>query len=193
VISAGIPTVLYLVARSAGVAEVKALVWTALVPAAVGAIGLARTRSLNPIAAITLFAIAVSLLAAFAGGDSRLLLIRESFVTGALGLACLVSLALPRPMMFWFGRWFATRGDRAANAVYDALWARPGFRRVNRIITVVWAFAFLAEFGIRVTLVYLLPSAAVLAAAPFVTWAITIATLAWTYRYVRAQRARSRA
>jgi hypothetical protein len=112
-------------------------------------------------------------------------------VTGALGLLCLVSLALPRPLMFYFGRWFATRGEPAAVAEFDARWGEPRFRRGNRLITLVWAGAFLGEFALRVVLVFTLPPVVVLAVAPVVLGAITLATIVWTYGYIARARRRA--
>ena len=40
--------------------------------------------------------------------DAKLLLAKDSFVTGLFGLLCLATLAAPRPLMFYFGRKFAT-------------------------------------------------------------------------------------
>ncbi len=141
-------------------------------------------------AGIVLFGLAVSGVAFAVGGGPRVLLIRESFVSAALALACLVSLALPRPLMFYFGRWFATRGEAKAQAAYDSSWSIPGFRAANRRITLVWGFAFGAEFGLRVAMAFTLPIAVVLAAGPLVLAAITAATIAWTFAYARRARAR---
>ncbi len=180
----------YSFARRNGWGEVPALLWAAAVPAASSIAGIVRERTVSPIGAIALFAIALSIVGAQLGGGPKVLLIRESFVTGALGVACLVSLALPRPLMFYFGRYFQTRGDRVAAAAFDARWSNPLFRRVNRIITLVWGGAFLGEFAVRVIMVFTLPPVAVLAIGPVVLGAITVGTIAWTFRYIAAVRRR---
>ena len=190
-INAAGPALVYSVARHAGAAEVPALLEAAVVPAAMALAGFARRRALDPIAAIALFAIAVSLIGFALGGGPRILLIRESFVSLALGLACLISFALPRPLMFYFGRWYMTRGDAVAGAAYDARWSVPQFRRVNRIITAVWAGAFLGEFTLRVVMVLTLGTVVVLSVAPLVLGVITAATIAWTLAYVSRVRARA--
>lgn len=190
-LNAAVPAVVYSLARRHGLSDVPALLWAAAVPAALSVAGLLRQRTISPIAAIALFAIAVSIIGAALGGGPKVLLIRESFVTGTLGLACLVSFALPRPLMFYFGRYFETRGDRAAVAAFNARWSSPLFRRVNRLITLVWAGAFLGEFVLRVILVFTLPAVVVLAFAPLILGAITIGTIVWTYRYIAAVRRRA--
>ncbi|HTW84440.1 MAG TPA: VC0807 family protein [Candidatus Sulfotelmatobacter sp.] len=193
VLNAAVPTVVYQIAHHRGIDDVHALLLAAIYPAVVAVFGLARRRTLDPVAGIVLFGIVVSLVAFFVGGSPQVLLIRESFVTGALGVLCFVSLLFPKPLMYWFGRWFATHGDAAAARVYDALWERPQVRTANRLLTVVWGVAFCGEFVLRVVFVVTLPIPVVLAVSPIVLAAITIATLTWTFAYVRVLRARAAA
>jgi hypothetical protein len=189
VLDAVVPAAVYAFARRAGSAEVPALLYAAIVPGVMAAAGYARRRAVDPVAAIVLFAIVVSVAGFLLGGGPRVLLIRESFVSLALGVACLVSFALPRPLMFYFGRWYNSRGDAAAAAAFDARWSVPLFRRVNRLITAVWAAAFLGEFGLRVLMVLTFPTVVVLAVAPLVLGAVTAGTIVWTFAYIaRVQR-----
>jgi hypothetical protein len=148
-------------------------------------VSIVRQRTLDLIAALALVGIAVSMLAVLLGGDPKLLLIRESFITGALSIACFVSLLFPRPLMFYFGRYFSTANDPARSAQYNGLWQYPYFRFVNRVITVVWGVAYTGEFILRVILVYTVPPAVVLAVSPLMQGGITILTLAWTFAYAR--------
>ena len=70
---------------------------------------------------------------------------KESIFTGVFGLAFLVSLALPRPLIFHLGRQFNAAGDPAAEAAWDASWSIPGYRRVFRLLTAVWGLGLLAR------------------------------------------------
>jgi hypothetical protein len=91
------------------------------------------------IAALVFAGFMVSIIAVLLGGNPRVLLVRESFFTGALGVSCFVSLVLfPRPLMFYFGRYFATGDNPAKIAEYNALWQYPYVRHVQRLITLVW-------------------------------------------------------
>jgi hypothetical protein len=194
VVSAVVPALVYQLARRFGVAEVPALAFAAIPPAVVSVAGLVRRRVLAPIAVLVLLGLAVSALGLALGGGAKIVLIRESFFTGMLGLVCFLTLvAWPRPLMFYFGRWFATQGDPEAMARFDAMWSIPQFRAVNRRITVVWGVAYLGEFALRVAMALTLPTAVVLVAGPVILTAITIATVAWTFAYVRRSRARARA
>ncbi len=191
VLNAAIPLILYrLTKRYLSGSEMTALSVAALFPLGESVVDLAGSRTLDPIAVIVLLGVAVSMVAVAFGGSVTLLLIRESLFTGALGLACFASLALPRPLMFYFGRRFMTGNDPHKIAEFEANWQHPYFRFVNRLITVVWGVAFTTEFLVRVILVYTLPAATVLAVAPVILGGITIATILWTFAYVRRVRAR---
>ena len=170
---------------------VQALILSGMFPMAHSVIGLARRRYLDIIGIIVLVGIAVSLVATMLGGGARLLLLRESFVTGALGLVALSSFAWRRPLMFYIGQQFSSGGDPEARRQFDALWEdRPRARRTFRILTLVWAIGWLGEFALRVVMIELFTIAQVLAISPIVFNAINIGLMAWTFAYVR--RARSR-
>jgi hypothetical protein len=137
------------------------------------------------IAIFSLLGIIVSIIGVALGGDTKILLIRESFFTAMLGVACFISLLLPRPLMFYVGRQFMTGKDPAKMAEFDARWQHPYARFVHRLITIVWGSAYVGEFIIRVILVYTLSTALVLVLSPILLGAITIGTIAWTLAYVR--------
>jgi hypothetical protein len=50
---------------------------------------------------------------------------------------------------------------------------------------------YLAEFSIRLTLIFLVPAAAVLAISPVLLGGMTVATIFWTFRYARRTRERA--
>ena len=190
ILNGAIPLAIYLILKQYHYSDLIALSASVLFPAIGSVVSIVRQRTLDLIAALALVSIAVSMLAILLGGDPKLLLIRESFITGALGIACFVSLLFPRPLMFYFGRYFATANDPARRAQYNGLWQYPSFRFVNRVITVVWGVAYTGEFLLRVILVYTVPPAVVLAVSPLMQGGITILTLAWTFAYARRAAAR---
>src|SRR5208337_5202234 len=65
---------------------------------------LARFRRLDAVSLLAVIGIFLSLAAMALGGNPRLLLARESLVTGIIGLLFLASLLLPRPLMFYLAR-----------------------------------------------------------------------------------------
>src|SRR5437763_9203820 len=144
-----------------------------------------RQRQLDVLGIIVLAFLAISALISFIGGDPRLLLIRESFLTVVLGVVCIVSLLFPRPIWFYIIRYFATGNDPAKASAFNARWQFPAFRSYIRIITVVWGIVYLVEFPVRVFMVYHLSIQQYLAIGPIVFYAVTFAVIAFTIAYAR--------
>jgi hypothetical protein len=170
--------------------QVIALGLSATFPTVNGLLTIVRRRHLDIIGAVVLTGIAFSILATLVGGDPKLLLIRESFVTGALGIVCLTSLVWPRPLMFYIGRQFSVGEDPAKIAEFNALWQYPRARHTFRVMTIVWAIGWISEFALRVVMVWTLSIPEVLAISPLVFNGITIGLIAWTIAYGRRQRQR---
>lgn len=193
VLATAIPLTCYFVAkRWFGATDLRALMAATIFPLMQSVVGLARRRELDPVALIVLLGIVTSASAFVLGGDPRLLLIRESFFTAALGIACLLSLVfMPRPIMFYVGRYFMAGRDSVRRARFDAGWQNPGIRRAHHLITLVWGVVYVSEFVVRAVMVYRLSSAVVLAVSPIVMGVATFATVAWTFRYAARLRARA--
>ena len=169
------------------------LLIAALPPAIYGIVGIIRKGHIDYVAALVVLGILITVVAAFITGDQKIFLIRESILTGALGIVCLVSLLFPKPLMFYFGRQFMSGGDPTKAAYYNSLWQYPRFRFSNYLITVVWGIGFVVEFALRVVLVYTLSVAEVLAIAPIVFNAITIGLILWTVAYGNRARRKGQA
>jgi hypothetical protein len=190
-VNAGAPIVAYQVLTGNGVGVAQALTVSAVFPVIGILWGFARTRSPDMIGIVSLAFIVVGVATSLISGDPRFILIKESLLTGVFGLVCLVSLLLPRPLMFYFGRQFAGSGDPARAAAFEALWQYPRFRRVNRTITVVWGVGYLAEAALRVVLSFVVPIPVFLIVSPVVALGVTIALISWTLAYARRSARRS--
>lgn len=191
------PYVLYQALTGQGVPIVNALAITAIFPVIGLVVGWVRTRHLDTLAIIALVLIVIGQITGLAFQAPAVFLIKESFVTGALGVACLISLLLPRPAMFYVGRYFASGGNPAVAQRYNALWQYPYFRFTQRLITTVWAAAYIAEALIRLALVRALGTskqgvATILAISPLLLGGVTLLALAWTFWYVRRSVAKGR-
>jgi hypothetical protein len=190
-IDAGVPTGCYWLSMTyLSHSEVIGLIVASIFPTLKSVYGLLRKRELDPLSIAILIGLVFGMAVLFIGGGPKLLLLRESLFTGAFALACLVSLAFRsrRPLMFFFGRVFATGNDPVRRAWYDQLWRYPGFRRVQRIITLVWGLVFLGEFTLRVALIYTVSPATVLAVSPAVLGGATLLTMLWTFSYAGRSR-----
>jgi len=172
------------------VSDIEALAISAVPAIIYGMVSIVRQRQLDLIAGITIVGIAVTMTAAFVGGDPRLFLIRESFLTVALGIASLVSLLFPRPLWFYIFRYFVSGNDPERRAAFDANWQYALFRSYIRIVTIVWGVTYLGEFILRVILVYNLSIPQFLAISPFIFYGITIGVIAFTIAYGNRTRRR---
>jgi hypothetical protein len=108
-----------------GISTAAALGLAGVFPAAGNVASLARRRRIDIIGAIVLTGIIVSIFAVLLGGDPKIVLVRESFVTGALGVVCLLSLLFPRPLLFYIGREFSTGDDPVRIAAFNDLGQVP--------------------------------------------------------------------
>jgi len=138
------------------------------------------TRRLDIFGIIVLIGIAVSILGALLGGGQKVLLIRESFVLGAIGLACLVSLVFPKPLGYYSARQLLTANDPKKRSGFEALWQAPSFRQTVWRGTIFWGVLMLGDFLLQVLIVYTLPVVVVLIVSPIAVGGLRLAGLAVT-------------
>lgn len=184
VLNAVVPVILYsLSKRYYSPSEFTALVIAALFPLGKTAFDLLRHGQFDPISVVVLLGITTDGVALLFGGSPILLLARESMFTGAFGVACFASLLLPRPMMFYFSRYFIAGTDRERQARFNSAWQFREVRFCHRLITTVWGCVFVGELLIRLALIYRLPTALVLVISPILLGVLTIATMIWAFSY----------
>lgn len=184
-----LPLLTYFLLTGAGWSAVTALLASGVWPAAETVVLLAVRRRIDEFGVIALLFIGLGVVAGLGFNSARLVLVKESAVTGLFGLLVLGSLLLPRPLMFYFGRKFATDGTPEAVAYWNGLWRYPSFRRTQRVISVVWGVAFVAEAGVRVALSYALPTSAMAVVSAILPLAAVGALVTWTVSYGRRARA----
>lgn len=187
------PFVVYEIGRHYGLADSIALALSA-VPPALSVLGSwAWRRRLDPIGAVALISIVAGLVAmAFLNGNEVLFKMRDSVITGAFGLVCLVTLVAPvKPAMFVMGRALTGDADKDKVGEFDALWEEPRARRVFTVLTAVWGVGLVAEAAARAALIYVLSTGVFLAVTPVVFWVVLGSLIYFTVTYVRASRRRA--
>jgi hypothetical protein len=150
-------------------------------------------RRADEMTMMILIFMALGVISYVAFNSARMILVKDSAITGLFGVVTLLSLLAPRPLMFYFGRKFGTDGSRKAVAEWNGLWQYPGFRRTQRIITTVWGVAFLAEGGARIALVFVLSTGTMVLVNGILPFALITALVFWTMSYAKRSRARSAA
>ncbi|MFC5663670.1 VC0807 family protein [Kitasatospora misakiensis] len=150
----------YLLHSGLGTSEFAALAWSSAFPVARTVLGLVKDRTLNRFAALMLGVNLVGLALTAVSGDARLMLAKEAVLSGFMALAILGSALTARPLMSAALRPFLTKGEAAREAAWDRLAAgsRP-FRRYERLFSVIWGTALLAECVGRVVGAFTLPVA----------------------------------
>jgi intracellular septation protein A len=176
-INALAPFATYEILTGRGVSELTALAVGALFPLAAIAVSVVRTRRLDPFAAVALASIAVGLTGGLVFDSPRILLVKDSIITAAIGLAFLGSLFARRPLIFVFARRLVS--DPAA---LDQRWSVPDGRRRFRTLTLVWGVALVAEATVRVGLSFILAPGLFMVVSPLLAVAVFSSVTAWTLR-----------
>ncbi|MFF2661459.1 VC0807 family protein [Kitasatospora sp. NPDC058032] len=150
----------YLLHSGLGLSEFAALAWSSAFPVARTVLGLVGERTLNRFAALMLGVNLVGLALTAVSGDARLMLAKDSVLSGFMALAILASAPTARPLMSAALRPFLTKGDPARDDAWDRLaTGSRAFRRHERLFSAVWGGALLAECAARVVGAFTLPVA----------------------------------
>jgi hypothetical protein len=174
--------------------ETGALYASAIPPIVWSIVEFARTRRIDALSVLVLLGIVLSIVAMALGGGPRALLMRESFVSGAIGVAFLLSLAFARPLIFYLARATVAREEANGAGRFEAAWdERPALRRSLRLMTLAWGAGLTTEMLLRCWMVWHWSVERVLVASPIVSYAIYGGLLGWTFWYRRRLRRRSQA
>ncbi|MEU1662076.1 VC0807 family protein [Streptomyces sparsogenes] len=184
------PIITYHALKDHGWSEFAALLASGVWPVLDSAVHVVWRRRLDEFAVVTLVFLVITAVVSLVGAHStRALLVKDSCVTGLFGLLCLVTLLTPRPLMFYFGRKFATDGTAESTAWWNGLWQYEGFRKTMITMTAVWGVAYCLEAGTRVALAYTLSTDTMVTLSPVLIYAVLGALALWTARYgKRSQR-----
>ena len=184
------PFLVYQIAHHNGLADSTSLAVASVVPALWVLGNWLGRRRLEVIPGLALFGLTAGLVAVLAfHGNELVLKLRESLITGTLGLVFLGSLALSgRPAIYHLGRAMASSQGASSRAHFETLWGEDRARRVIHVLTILWGIGLVGEAALRVLLAVLLPTGTFLAVAPVVGWVI-IGSLMWfTVSYIRSSR-----
>lgn len=175
------PLLAYEILTALGLSELTALAAGSLFPLVGLLIGAVRSRRLEWFALASLAGIAIGLTGGFLLHSAQFLLVKDSIITGGIGLVFLASLATSRPLIYIFARQMAA--DPAARDRFEQRWTRqPQLRASITVMTGVWGVGLLAEAGLRVGLSFLLTPATLLAISPLLAAAVFAPLAIWTLR-----------
>lgn len=178
----GLPLAAYYLLHLAGATD-----WVALLAGTLAA-GVrivwvaARDRTWNLFATVILLSFLVGLGLAFVSGDPRFLLLKDSVLTGTIGICFLVSTAVGRPLTLAAAQSWGEGRSGSLVADYDT---DPLVRRGHRVCSLAWGFGLLAEALIKVPLVYLLPVEVMVGLSTAITVTAISLLVAFTFGYIR--------
>ncbi|MFF4320070.1 VC0807 family protein [Streptomyces sp. NPDC001568] len=147
-------------------------------------------RKVDEFAVVTMVFLVITAVVGLVGDHSaRTLLVKDSVVTGLFGVLCLATLLAKRPLMFYFGRKFATDGTARSTAWWNGLWQYEGFRTTMRRMTLVWGVAYVIEALVRVVLSYSVNTKTMVVISPIMVYAVLAALGVWTALYGKRSQA----
>lgn len=152
------PIAVFYICRAAGLDDLTSLLISAIAPLGSITYHAVVARRLNGFAlfigAILVLNVAVALTAA----DARTLLARDGWITGVAGLFFFGTLWAARPIIYTLVRPLGEGRIGPPGMPWDDVWDRyPLFRRVFRVLTVIWAVGLLVDAAVRVIFAYALP------------------------------------
>lgn len=184
-----VPVVLYNLLLDYFSSFVSLLIAT-LVPLLDNLYHIVKHRKADAFGLFMLTGFVLSLLAFLLGGSEKLILMRESLVTGILGLIFIGSLFYSKPLIYHFAIRFSSSGESEQKGKFAYNWGIPYFRFVIRLMTAVWGISLLAEAVIKTILVYELSISAFLAVSQIIFYSIIGVTILWTVIYRRYAKTR---
>lgn len=146
-------------------------------------------RRVDALSLIVLIGIVLSLFGMALGGDARLLLIRESLVSGLIGVVFLASLLIGKPLIYFLARATMQRQHGAEGAARFQQWSESAIvRRGLTMMTLFWGLGLTGEAGMRTWLALIWPPQRFLAIAPPLGYAFAGVLAGWTFWYTRRLR-----
>ncbi|WP_079319072.1 VC0807 family protein [Microbispora sp. GKU 823] len=147
----------YLLHGAFGTSEVAALAVSGVIPAVRVVAGIVRDRTLNGLAGLTLAVNVAGIALSFVTGDARMMIAKDSALSGVISLFMMLSAFTARPVMTPGMRAFITRGNAVREAAWERLAGSARFRRAERRFTGIWGGALLADCAARLIGAFTLP------------------------------------
>ncbi len=134
----------------------QALAASALPPLAWMAYDYIRLRHFDALSALVLVGITLSLALTLLGRAPLEHAVEAPMISGSIGIVFLLSLLLPRPLVFYLARSKLTRKNREGAAEFEQHWREhPGLVAIIRRMTVVWGVGLVAENVLRCWIVWM--------------------------------------
>ena len=142
-------------------------------------VGIIRKGRPDLIATVSLVTVLLSLGLAAASDDTRVLQIRESYITAIMGLVFIVSSMMKKPILWLLAR------HQAKSEEHRAALEHPDRKKMLGTVNAVWGWSFILEFAAKLWMIENLPISRVLALSPIMFYGVTAVTFLWTLWWLR--------
>jgi hypothetical protein len=167
-LNAAVPLLGYALLRPRVGSDAVALAIAGAVPVAVTVAKFAVRRKVDPIGVVALLAFGVALVVmALSGGNPLVLKLHDAVVTGPLGVVCLVSVAVRRPLHRVVIQLLARRDPRLRLALRN-----PATRRASMVMTALVGTVLVVHALVLLALALTEPTGTFLALSKPVGWSI---------------------
>lgn len=161
------------------IGHLMALSIVTLIPLVENVFHFAKHRNLDVFGGLMLMTFILSLVMVLLGGSEKMLLLRESMITGIVGIVFLSSLLLNKPMIYHL----ASRFTRVTNI--EQKWQNAYFRKMMRNMTLIWGVLLVLEACTKVVMIYELSVGEVLALSSVVLYSFVGVAIGLTVVYRR--------
>lgn len=166
-----VPLAAYTLIRPHAGSDATALAIAAAIPVACTAGEFAWRRRIDPIGVFAVLGYGVALIALLlSGGNPLVLKLHEAVLTGPLGLICLASVAVGRPLHLVVLRALARRDPKWTSAV-----ERLGHGRTSAVLTAIIGTTLSIHALVALVLALLLPTGTYLAVSRPIGWCVIAA------------------
>ena len=164
-----------------GWSDYQALLAVTVIPGVFALVGIIRKGRPDLIASISLVTILLSLGLAAASDDTRVLQIRESYITLIMGVVFVVSSMVRKPILWLLAK------HQAKSEEHRAALEHPQRKKMLGTVNAVWGWSFVLEFGAKLWMIENLPISRVLALSPVMFYGVTAVTFLWTLWWLRRE------
>jgi hypothetical protein len=158
-----------------------------LVPIASNVFNFIRRRSFDVVGLIVLLGMIIGTLPAIWGGSMRILLVRESFLTGVIGIVLIVSsFFMRKSIMYYIVHEVLTANETLPEEDFAVVWRSKAFQLECRTASIVWGVILVGEFCLRAFMAFRLDVGFVIAVVPVLFTSLLLCAGAATAIWLRA-------
>lgn len=182
----GFLTYITYVILSSYFSNLTSLIIAVLIPILENIFLFVKNKNVDIFGIFMFISILFSIIGLLFGGDEKIILLRESIVTGIMGVIMLFSLMFSKPIIYYFAIKFTTSDDDKSKSEFNEKWETSIiFRNTMKRLTLMWGLILVIECGVKIYLVYILKTKTILLISPFIFYGSIIMAIIFTKNYVK--------